>query len=65
MSTISSQLSALNANISKANEDNQSFRALILEHLSPTTSRSNTPQVKRKVKADIMEVDEDDDISNG
>lgn len=64
MMSFSSQLAAMNTNLSKNREEDKEFKTLILEYLSPNSSRCNSPQVSRK-NNNSMEVDDDEYLKNG
>lgn len=64
MIAVSSQLAALNSNLSKNREEDKDFKKLVLEYLSPNSSRCTSPQVSRK-NDNSMEVDDDEYLKNG
>ncbi|CAF0852021.1 unnamed protein product [Brachionus calyciflorus] len=61
LAAIATQLNALNNNITKSNEDNQSLRSMLIEHLSPSSSRYSSPSTTRKVRNNVMEISDDED----
>ncbi|RMZ93610.1 hypothetical protein BpHYR1_028298 [Brachionus plicatilis] len=65
MNAISTQLATLNSNLLKSNEENRELRSLLLEQLSPNSSRCTSPSFPRKSTKDDSIMKEDEcDLSN-